>query len=70
MSDKPEPFYIVFSPEGDAPPRITHTTHKAAHFAARAMAQLHKGQTFYVMRRAGSPARVDLPAAPEVPGDV
>ena len=61
MSDKPTPFYIVFSPDGDAPAKVTHPTHGAAHYAAQAMAKLHKGQSFYVMRSASRPQRVDAP---------
>lgn len=59
MSDKPTPFYIVFSPDGEAPAKVTHATHGAAHYAAQAMAKLHKGQSFYVMRSAGRPQHME-----------
>lgn len=41
--------FIVWSPGGETPPKVTHPSHKAAHQAAHQMAKLHPTQTFYVM---------------------
>lgn len=45
-------FYTVFSPQGEAPAKVQHTTHGEALFAARRMAALHPGQEFFVMKSA------------------
>lgn len=49
------PPYIVWSPEGTTEPKVTHPTHKSAHYAAHQMAKAHPGQTFYVMGVGGKP---------------
>jgi hypothetical protein len=43
-------FFTVFSPEGEAPAKVQHATHKAAFSAAKRMAEAFPGQTFYVMK--------------------
>jgi hypothetical protein len=45
--------FIVWSPDGETPPKVVHDTHGAAHFAAKQMAQSHPGVTFMVMQRSG-----------------
>lgn len=59
--------YIVWSPEGETPPKVSHPTHGPALFAANRMAKFHPGQTFYVMQRASQaivvPAPDEQPAA-------
>jgi hypothetical protein len=44
-----EQFFIVFSPEGTAPPVVVYPTHKSALFAAWHMAKIFPGQRFFVM---------------------
>lgn len=55
--------FIVWSPDGETPPKVSHTTHQAAHFAAHAMAKRLPGQTFHVMRPSGRPVRVEADPA-------
>lgn len=45
--------FVVWSPDGETPPKIAHTTHKSAHRAAHLLADQHEGRTFYVMARSG-----------------
>lgn len=45
-------FFIVFSPEGAAPPARVHKTHKEAFAIAHEMAKRHPGQGFHVMKSA------------------
>lgn len=45
-------FFTVFSPQGAAPAKVHHATKGAAIWAARRMAKLNPGQTFYVMKSA------------------
>ncbi len=47
-------FYTVFSPEGAAPAKVQHVTHKEAFSAAARMAKAFPGQTFYVMKSASA----------------
>lgn len=42
-------FFIVFSPEGAAPPKVVHSTHKGALFAAAQMAGRNPEASFFVM---------------------
>jgi hypothetical protein len=42
-------FFIVFSPEGLAPPKIVHPTHKGAMYAAAQMAKFNPEASFFVM---------------------
>jgi hypothetical protein len=58
--------YIVWSPDGETPPKISYATHAAAHSSACRMASLHPGQQFYVMGRSGRGAKV-VPVDPDVP---
>lgn len=63
--------YIVWSPNGEAPPKVAHESHNAACHAAWMMAKQYPGQTFYIMRRAGKPAlesgaSIDVDAADQV----
>lgn len=51
--------YIVWSPSGETPPKVSYQTHGAAHFAACRMAKQHPGQRFFVIARAGKGAFVD-----------
>lgn len=50
--------YIVWSPDGPTPPKVSHETHKKALWQAHEMAKKHPGQQFYVMARAGKGAKV------------
>lgn len=49
--------FIVWSPDGDTPPKVQHPSHKSAHHAAHRMAKEHPGQTFYVMGVGGKAIR-------------
>lgn len=71
-------FYIVFSPEGAAPAKVQHASHKEAFSAAARMAKAFPGQTFYVMKSASAghhvtPAKVPdegpRPTCDETEGD-
>lgn len=42
-------FYIIWSPQGQTPPRYTHKDYNEAKRAAISMAQQHPGQEFFVM---------------------
>lgn len=57
-------FYIVYSPEGNAPAKVQHRTKGAALWVARRMAALHPGQTFYVMKSASKPITGTVSEAP------
>lgn len=46
---------VVWSPDGETPPKVAHTTHGSAHRAAHLLAKKHPGQTFFVMERSGRP---------------
>lgn len=48
--EKPKAIYIVFSPEGDTPPRIFHESHADAERVAWEMARRHPDKTFYVAK--------------------
>ncbi len=50
-----KPPFVVWSPDGETPPKIAHTTHKSAHRAAHLLAERHEGRTFFVMARSGRP---------------
>jgi hypothetical protein len=64
---KPEKIFIVFSPEGPTAPVKTYPTHKSAAHDAWEMARKYPTQTFYVMQKAGRPARfADVKDAAEV----
>jgi len=72
-SEKPKRIYIVFSPDGETPPKVIHDSHKQAHFAAQRMATLNPGRTFHVMQSAGKPAFVNVKTPPHpshIEGDV
>lgn len=62
MKTKRNPLYVVWSPDGETPPKIAHATHQAAHYAAHQMAQIHPGKTFFVMARSGRPISKDAVA--------
>lgn len=49
--------FIVWSPDGETPPKVQHNNHKSAHHAARCMAKEHPSQTFYVMGVCGKEIR-------------
>lgn len=55
-----ETFFIIYSPEGETPPKVTHATHKEALGIAHNMAKLHPGQTFFVMKSASRPVAKDV----------
>lgn len=64
MSDEPEKpakrrhskqFFIVFSPEGLAQPKVVHPSHKGALYAAAQMAKLHPEASFFVMGSMSKP---------------
>jgi hypothetical protein len=48
-------FYIVFSAQGETPPKVQHETHGAAKFAAERMAKLNPGREFFVMKSVSKP---------------
>lgn len=50
--------FIVWSPDGETPPKVAYGSHKAAHHAAATMAKVHPGRQFYVMARSGKGALV------------
>ncbi|WP_230770575.1 hypothetical protein [Sphingomonas sp. Leaf4] len=50
-----KPPFVVWSPDGETPPKVAHMTHKSAHRAAHLLAESHEGRTFYVMARSGRP---------------
>lgn len=45
-------FFIVFNPDGEAPPVRQHKTREAAFGVAHMMAARHPGKTFHVMQSA------------------
>jgi hypothetical protein len=53
--------YIVWSPDGPTPPKVSYQTHPEAHAAANLMAKRHRGQKFYVMARQGAGAKIVPP---------
>lgn len=58
---KPKPKvgpFVVWSPDGETPPKVVHRTHQAAHSAAHMMAKAHPGQTFMVMAKSGRAIRL------------
>lgn len=54
----PHRFYIVFSPDGETPPKVVHKTHPAAIYAAVQMKKLHPGHSFFVMGSMSAPVEV------------
>lgn len=54
------PPLIVWSPDGDTPPKVAHQSHGSAHRAAHQLAAKHPGRTFYVMERSGRPVSAAL----------
>lgn len=46
--------FVVWSPDGPTPPKVSHPTHKSAHHAAHRLAEAHPGQQFMVMARSGA----------------
>lgn len=56
MSLKKE-FFIVFSPEGLAPAKKIHPTHKGALYAAAQMAKAHPEASFFVMGSMSAPVK-------------
>ena len=48
-------FFIVYSPEGETPPKYHHDSHGAALSEAHRMAKRCPGKQFYVMRSASKP---------------
>lgn len=60
-ADKPG-LYIVFNPEGETPPKVTHGTFKEAATAAWQMSRFKPGQTFHVMKAVGRPFAVKAEA--------
>lgn len=56
-------FFIVYSPEGEAPPRVQHKNHGAAMHQAARLAKANPGRRFFVMRTASRPLVVELAAA-------
>jgi hypothetical protein len=57
--------YIVWSPEGETPPKVSYETHGKACAIAWHMAKLNPGQKFFVMGRAGLPALVEREEIPD-----
>jgi hypothetical protein len=64
-SPHPNRFYIVFSPDGETPPKVVHKTHPAAIYAAVQMKKLHPDQSFFVMGSMSAPVEVREKAEPE-----
>ncbi len=60
-------FYTVFSPEGEAPAKVSHATHKEAFAIAHSMARAYPGQTFFVMKSASNP--ISLPRVHDTVAD-
>lgn len=54
-------FFIVFSPEGTAPPVKVYATHPEAKGIAHCMAKLHPEKTFFVMQSSSKPICKDAP---------
>lgn len=54
----PNRFYIVFSPDGETPPKVVHKTHPAAIYAAVQMKKLHPENSFFVMGSMSAPVEV------------
>ena len=50
MPKQDEQFYLVWSPQGPTPPRVTHESYGPAACAANDMARQHPGQDFYVLK--------------------
>lgn len=50
MSVGPPPFWLVWSPNGDHPPRFQHDTEAGAEREAERLADLHPGREFYVVQ--------------------
>jgi hypothetical protein len=56
-------FFIVFSPDGETPPKIVHETHQGALYAAVQMAKRNPEASFFVMGSMSAPVK---PRAEEV----
>lgn len=54
--------FIVYSPEGEAPPRIHHKSHKAAFHQAHRLAKSNPGRRFFVMKMASNQIMVPADA--------
>jgi hypothetical protein len=50
--------YIVWSPDGPTPPKVSYDKHQAACREAHRLAGLFPGREFFVMARAGKGAKV------------
>lgn len=48
--------YIVWSPDGETPPKVSYDKHQVACHEAHRLSKLMPGRTFYVMARAGKGA--------------
>lgn len=69
---KHDPFWIVWSPTGDRPPRYRHETERSATAEAERLAQARPGCTFIVLasvcaRRFGVMECIDLRGSDDVP---
>ena len=50
MREAPDPFYIVWNPQGPHAPREKHPAASIAKGEAKRLALAHPGQTFFVMQ--------------------
>lgn len=48
------PIHIIWSKQGKTPPRVVHMNRARAEDVAKAMAEKHPGQRFFVMRSISS----------------
>jgi hypothetical protein len=56
-------FFVVFSPDGETPPKVVHPTHKGALYAAVQMAKLNPEASFFVMGSMSRPINAESVAA-------
>lgn len=49
MTPPKQSFFIVWSPQSDRSPRVQHVDFESASVEASRLANLHKGQDFYVL---------------------
>lgn len=49
MADAPAPFWLVWSPGGDRPPRFKHSSLRSASVEADRLAAANPGSKFYVL---------------------
>ena len=55
-------FFIIYSPNGETPPKRQHDTHGAALHEAHRLASKQPGSEFFVMRSCSKPVTAEVQA--------